>query len=62
MNLMEYTSTSQQGQWIHQQILDSTAKWKIVLFHHPAYVQLVDYSYMRWPFEDWGVDAVIIWA
>ncbi|HKI78374.1 MAG TPA: metallophosphoesterase, partial [Ignavibacteriaceae bacterium] len=54
-----YTSTSTQAQWIHQQILASTAKWKIVLFHHPAYSSKGSFSYMRWDFEDWGVDAVI---
>ena len=54
-----YTSTSTQGNWIHQQILASTAKWKIVLFHHPAYSSAGGFSYMRWPFKDWGVDAVI---
>ena len=49
--------TSTQGQWIHQQI--SKAKWKIVLFHHPAYSSGGNSTRMQWPFEDWGVDAVI---
>jgi hypothetical protein len=55
------SSTSVQAQWIHQQIQNSTAKWKIVLFHHPAYCSGDNPSnpYMQWPFEDWGVDAVL---
>ena len=53
------SSTSVQAQWIHQQILNSTATWKIVLFHHPTYCSIGGYSYMQWPFEDWGVDAVM---
>jgi tartrate-resistant acid phosphatase type 5 len=53
------SSTSAQAQWVEQQILNSTARWKIVLFHHPAYSSGGSYSGMRWPFEDWGVDAVM---
>jgi tartrate-resistant acid phosphatase type 5 len=54
-------SNSAQAQWIHQQIQNSTAKWKIVLFHHPAYSSGYSGStdYMQWPFEDWGIDAVL---
>ncbi len=54
-------STSTQAQWIHTQITNSTAKWKIVLFHHPAYCSGDNPSnpYMQWPFENWGVDAVL---
>jgi tartrate-resistant acid phosphatase type 5 len=53
------SSTSTQAQWIQQQISNSTATWKIVLFHHPAYSSGGGYSYMKWPFENWRVDAVI---
>jgi predicted phosphodiesterase len=53
------SKTSQQAQWIHQQISNSTALWKIVLFHHPAYSSSGSFANMRWPFKDWGVDAVI---
>ena len=53
------SATSTQGNWIHQQIQNSNAAWKIVIFHHPAYCSGGSNSYMRWPFEDWGVDAVI---
>ncbi len=54
------SSTSVQAQWIHTQISNSTAKWKIVLFHQPAYSSGDNPSnpYMQWPFEAWGVDAV----
>jgi hypothetical protein len=55
------SSTSNQAVWIHQQITNSTAKWKIILFHHPAYSSGYDdsNSYMQWPFENWGVDVVL---
>jgi len=53
------SSTSTQGLWIKDKIQNSTAKWKIVLSHHPAYTSNGSYSYMQWPFEDWGVDAFI---
>ncbi|HKI78370.1 MAG TPA: metallophosphoesterase [Ignavibacteriaceae bacterium] len=57
---VSYNAT--QGQWIHQQILASTAKWKIAVFHHPAYSSDSNHgsnSSMQWPFEDWGIDAVM---
>jgi predicted phosphodiesterase len=55
------SSTSTQANWIHTQISNSIAKWKIVLFHHPAYSSGDNPSNprMQWPFEDWGVDAVL---
>ena len=52
-------STSTQGLWLKQHLSNSTAIWKIVLFHHPAYSSGGSNSYMQWPFENWGVDAVL---
>jgi hypothetical protein len=53
------SSSSTQGKWLQQQLSNSTALWKIVLFHHPAYCSGGSNSYMQWPYEDWGVDAVM---
>lgn len=68
------TATSKQGEWLHTKMAISTAKWKIVVFHHPPYTStatvLVDpeivagdgtlsYIKLRWPFKDWGADLVI---
>lgn len=55
------TSTSFQGEWLRYQLAISTAVWKVVVFHHAAYTSgyhgsTVD---MRWPFKEWGADAVI---
>jgi tartrate-resistant acid phosphatase type 5 len=54
-------TNSVQGQYIHSQIQSSAAKWKIVIFHHPAYSSGDNgsHTYMQWPFENWGVDAVM---
>ncbi|HKI77460.1 MAG TPA: T9SS type A sorting domain-containing protein, partial [Ignavibacteriaceae bacterium] len=57
-----YTYNSTQGNWIKDKILSSTAKWKIAVFHHAAYSSDNNHgntSYMQWPFEDWGIHAVI---
>ena len=57
---VSYNST--QGQWMKQRALNSTAKWKIAVFHHPAYSSDSKHgsaSFMQWPFEDWGIRAVM---
>jgi len=57
-----YVYNSDQGNWIKQKILTSTAKWKIAVFHHAAYSSDNSHgntSYMQWPFEDWGIHAAI---
>jgi tartrate-resistant acid phosphatase type 5 len=55
--------TSAQANWIIPKIQSSTAKWKIVLYHHPTYTSsdlTGSYTtYITWPFENWNVDAVI---
>jgi hypothetical protein len=42
-------------------MLASAAKWKVVIFHHPAYTSGGEGNnlYMRWPFASWGATAVI---
>jgi titin len=51
---------SSQANWIRNQMLNSTAKWKLVFFHHPAYSSggMGSNSYMQWPFATWGATAV----
>ena len=53
--------TSIQGQWLQNALATSTAQWKLVLFHHPAYSSGTTGSnvYMQWPFAQWGASAVI---
>jgi hypothetical protein len=39
----------------------STSPWQIVVFHHPPYSSGLHGStdWMRWPFAEWGADAVL---
>ena len=52
---------SKQGRWLKRALAASTSPWQVVFFHHPAYSSGYHRSsiYMRWPFEQWGVDAVL---
>ena len=53
---------SVQGNWMKEKILSSTAKWKIAVFHHAAYSSDSNHGsvyIMQWPFEDWGINAVL---
>lgn len=54
------TYSSTQGQWFTDRVSSSTAKWKVVGFHHPPYssAQHGSSSFMQWPFRDLGIDAV----
>lgn len=53
--------TSAQAIWLQSQLALAGSSWKIVVFHHPPYTSGAHPpdSLMRWPFEDWGADAVI---
>jgi len=58
------TVKATQGAWLQQRLAASTARWKIVLFHHPPYYSATgardaQYETMRWPFQQWGASAVI---
>lgn len=55
------SKTSKQAMWLKNELAKSTAKWKIVYFHHPPYATGCHTSstYMRWPFKQWGADVVI---
>ncbi|MBM2812321.1 MAG: hypothetical protein HW416_3080 [Chloroflexi bacterium] len=55
------SATSTQGQWLQTRMAASTAPWKIVVFHHPAFssAQHGSSSWMQWPFQQWGATAVL---
>lgn len=56
------TQGSVQYEWASQAIQSSTADWQFVFFHHPAWTYRSSHGAeltMRWPFKQWGVDAVI---
>ncbi len=55
------TIGSTQYDWAEQAIRNSTARWQLVFFHHPAYTYQSSEGpaiEMRWPFAEWGVDGV----
>lgn len=54
------TADSVQAQWLRLALARSTACWKLVYFHHPAYSsgQHGSDATMQWPFAAWGADAV----
>ena len=56
------SSESVQAQWLRNALARSTARWKIVYFHHPPYSSGREHGstqYMQWPFKQWGATAVI---
>lgn len=56
------TPQGQQGIWLQQQLSASTAIWKIVIFHEPAYTSgsgSTGMATMAWPFQSWGATAVV---
>ncbi len=55
------SANSKQGRWLKAKLAASTSPWQVVFFHHPPYSSGYHQSstYMRWPFEAWGADAVL---
>lgn len=56
------SSTSKQAMWLKGKLKSSSAKWKVVYFHHSPYCsgsEAGSQAYMRWPFESWGADIVL---
>jgi hypothetical protein len=53
--------TSDQAEWLMQRLSTSTSPVRIVYFHHPPFSSGIhgNTPAMQWPFEAWGVDAVI---
>jgi tartrate-resistant acid phosphatase type 5 len=52
---------SRQARWFKRKIQASSAPWQVVAFHHPPYSsgEHGSSAALRWPFEAWGVDAVL---
>ena len=55
------TADSEQARWLKSKLETSKSPWQVVFFHHPPYSSGWHQSStnMRWPFEEWGVDAVL---
>jgi hypothetical protein len=53
--------TSPQADWLQTKLLDSTAPWQIVYFHHAPYSSghHGPTEHMQWPFHEWGADVVL---
>ncbi len=55
-------ANSFQAGWLMGKLSTSTSKWNIVYFHHAAFSSGGTHgssSWMQWPFEQWGVTAVL---
>ncbi|MGH2570322.1 MAG: choice-of-anchor D domain-containing protein, partial [bacterium] len=52
---------SVQGRWLQSRLAESSSPWKVVYFHHSPYSSGSHggETRMRWPFGEWGADAVI---
>ncbi len=55
------SATSIQASWLKNAMAASTAKWKLVFFHHAPYTSGVSggTAAMNWPFKTWGATAVL---
>ncbi len=55
------SQVSVQAQWLQAQLAAAASPWQIVYFHHAPYSSGYHGSvdWMRWPFEEWGADAVL---
>eukprot|EP00195_Chlamydomonas_chlamydogama_P015293 CAMPEP_0202892216 /NCGR_PEP_ID=MMETSP1392-20130828/1992_1 /ASSEMBLY_ACC=CAM_ASM_000868 /TAXON_ID=225041 /ORGANISM="Chlamydomonas chlamydogama, Strain SAG 11-48b" /LENGTH=313 /DNA_ID=CAMNT_0049576105 /DNA_START=62 /DNA_END=1000 /DNA_ORIENTATION=- len=55
------SANSVQAAWLKAGLAASTTRWKLVVFHHPAYSSGSHGNnvYMQWPFEEWGAHAVL---
>jgi len=53
------TIGSAQSEWLKAGLTASTARWKIVCFHHSPYSSGSASPDLRWPFAEWGAHAVI---
>lgn len=55
------TVTSTQAVWLQNALGASTAPWRLVYFHHPAYSSGAHGStpHMQWPFHTWGASGVL---
>ncbi len=52
-------SNSVQALWLRDGLARSQATFNVVYFHHAPYASGGSTSIMRWPFKEWGADAVL---
>ncbi|WP_192250568.1 metallophosphoesterase [Mesorhizobium silamurunense] len=52
------SSTSVQGHWMQNLLANSNAGFDVAYFHHTPFNPSGYTAIMRWPFEQWGVNAV----
>jgi len=55
------TVSSPQALWLKQGLGSSGSRWNLVYAHHAPYTShtVEDVTRMRWPFKQWGADAVL---
>ncbi len=55
------TASSVQALWLKKKLSESTARWKLVYFHHSPYssAEHGNSPKLQWPFKEWGATAVI---
>jgi tartrate-resistant acid phosphatase type 5 len=55
------SATSVQAQWLHAELAASTARWKVVYFHHAPYSSGPHGSTLelQWPYKAWGASVVL---
>ncbi len=53
------TSGSLQAQWLQDGLANSQEMFNVVYFHDSPYVSGTATPVMRWPFREWGADAVM---
>ncbi|MDZ4848788.1 MAG: metallophosphoesterase [Pirellulaceae bacterium] len=56
------SSTSVQGEWLRNGLANSQEAFNVVYFHNAPYTSdggVGPTSIMRWPFREWGADAVL---
>ncbi len=57
------SAASTQGTWLRDALTNSTARWKVVYFHHPPFSAAAGSpgeAMMRWPFAAWGATMVMV--
>lgn len=63
VNSATSTENSTMGQWLKVKLALSTAKWKVVVWHHPPYCSDINNTpgcaWMRWPLETWGANLLL---
>jgi hypothetical protein len=55
-------SLARQRAWLRSTLSGSTARWKVVVLHHPPYSSGIAHGsspQFRWPFAAWGADLVL---